>query len=216
MTDLPSTVSLAGATTSAVGCPSTGQVAVAVSASRPSRVVPGRPGACTSASARVTEAVAPLASVLVTDLPTSALTRVTGPDWSTPSTLAVSTVPSRCAGDSTLLSETFTGTSTALFNRRTSRSSSAVTARALPGEPGAPAPGAAGAPGAAVAVGTVSSVQTATAALAETIRLEEREEREEREDMAVPHDQRQELDEPPVFSNDPSYESYRESFHPLG
>ena len=170
VTGLPSTVSLAGATTFAVGCPSTGQVTSALIASRPSSAVVGRPGACTSALTSLTEAAVPLASERVTDLPTSALTSSTGPRWSTPSTLAVRTEPSRCAGVSTLLSAMSTGTSTALFNSLTSSATSAVTARALPGEE---APGA----GAAWTGAAVSSVHATVAAAAETIR---------REDKAIP------------------------------
>lgn len=191
MTGLPRRVSLAGATTSAVGCPSTGQVAVALRDSRPSRVVAGRPGAWTSALTSWTAAEAPLASALVTDLPMSALTRVTGPCWSTPSTVAVRTEPSRCAGVSTLLSAMFTGTSTVLFNRLTSRSSSTVTARALPvGEPGA----AADAEEVGEAVGAVAwaadggaiSAATARAAAPAAGTETERDEDMADEDMAVP------------------------------
>ncbi len=142
VTDLPRTVSLAGAVMFAVGGPSTGQVTEALSASRPSSVVSGRPGACTSAPTRLTEAAVPSASARVTDLPTSALTSVTGPCWSTPSTLAVSTAPERCAGVCTLFSAMSTGTSTARSSRLTSSCSSAVTALAFPGEAGAGTPSA--------------------------------------------------------------------------
>ncbi len=187
VTGLPRTLSLAGATTSAVGCPSTGQVASALIASRPSSAVAGRPGACTSALTSLTEAAVPLASARVTDLPMSALTRVTGPVWSTPATVAVSTEPSLCSGVSTLLSAMFTGTSTALFNSLTSRASSAVTARAFPGE------GEGGVDGAAWTGPAVSAVLATTTAAAETIRREdERADAPEdgradrREDKAVP------------------------------
>ncbi|WP_280668892.1 hypothetical protein [Kitasatospora sp. MAP12-44] len=154
MTDLPSTVSCAGAVTFAVGGPSTGQLTSLLSAWSPSSVLSGSPGACTSALTSWTEAEAPCASTWVTDLPMSALTRVTGPCWSTPSTVAVSTEPLCCAGDCTLFSAMSTGTWIALFNRLTRRASSAVTALALPGSGAAPA--------------GVGSASTAVAAVAAT------------------------------------------------